>query len=133
MSHPLSRTMSAATASYAAFCFVRPEHLGQALEASKHEQAGYEQLALVFGVRDLAISSFGLLGRSEKTVSTAMWIRIACDVGDGLVLASRATDPQVRTKALAVTASWGALNLLALRIDQRRAKKKAAQLPSVVS
>lgn len=123
MSYAASRVMSAATASYAGFCFVRPEHLGQAMGADKHEQPGYDLLAHVFGVRDLAISTFGVLGRSDRTVRTAMWIRIMCDVGDGLVLAARADDDATRAKALGATMTWGTLNLLALQADKRRARK----------
>ena len=126
MSYALSRLMSTATASYAGFCFARPEHLGQALGADKHEQAGYDRLALVFGVRDVAISAFGVLGRSDHTVRTAMWIRIGCDVGDGLVLAAKADDDATRAKVLATTLGWGTLNLLALAADRRRARRVAA-------
>lgn len=126
MSYALSRLMSTATASYAGLCFARPEHLGQALGADKHEQAGFDRLALVFGVRDAAISTFGVLGRSESTVKTAMWIRIACDVGDGVVLAAKADDDQTRAKVLATTLGWGALNVLALQADKRRARRVAA-------
>ncbi|GAA4671223.1 hypothetical protein [Nocardioides nanhaiensis] len=126
MSYALSRLMSAATASYAGYCFYDPGHLGRALGADSDEQAGYDLLAEVFGVRDLAISTFGVLGRSDRTVRTAMWIRIACDVGDGLVLASRTDDDAVRGKVLATTMTWGALNYLALRADKRRARKVAA-------
>lgn len=126
MSYALSRLMSAATASYAGYCFYDPGHLGRAMGADGDEQAGYDLLAEVFGVRDLAISTFGVLGRSDRTVRTAMWIRIACDVGDGLVLAARADDDAVRGKVLATTMTWGALNYLALRADKRRARKVAA-------
>lgn len=126
MSYALSRLMSTATASYAGFCFARPEHLGQALGADKHEQPGYDRLAEVFGVRDLAISSFGVLGRSDRTVNTAMWVRIFCDVGDGIVLAARADDDQTRAKILTATLSWGTLNFLALQIDRRRARRVEA-------
>jgi hypothetical protein len=126
MSYALSRVMSAATASYAGFCFARPEHLGQAMGAGKHEQAGYDRLAGVFGVRDLAISTFGILGRSDHTVRTAMWIRIVCDVGDGVVLAARAPDAQTRSKALAATLTWGTLNLVALQVDRYHALRAAA-------
>ncbi len=126
MSYALSRLMSTATASYAGFCFVRPEHLGEAMGADKHEQPGFDRLAEVFGVRDLAISAFGVLGRSDRTVTTAMWIRICCDVGDGIVLARRAEDDETRAKVLAATLTWGTLNLLALRADKRRARKVAA-------
>ncbi|WP_323791144.1 hypothetical protein [Nocardioides sp.] len=126
MSYALSRLMSTATASYAGYCFARPEHLGQAMGASSGEQAGFDRLALVFGVRDAAISTFGILGRSEHTVKTAMWIRIGCDVGDGIVLAAKADDDATRTKILATTLGWGALNFLALAADRRRARRVAA-------
>ena len=80
----------------------------------------------MFGVRDAAVSAFGVLGRSDRTVCTAMWIRIACDVGDGLVLAAKADDDQVRGKILGATLGWGALNLLALTAHRRRSKKEFA-------
>lgn len=126
MSYALSRLMSTATASYAGYCFYDPQHLGRALGADKDEQDGYDLLAEVFGVRDLAISTFGILGRSDRTVRTAMWIRILCDVGDGVVLAVRADDDETRAKVLATTLTWGTLNYLALRADKRRARKVAA-------
>jgi|GEM_PF-934508 len=126
MSYPMSRLMSTATASYAGLCFARPEHLGDALGAGKHEQPGYDLLANVFGVRDLAISTFGILGRSDRTVRTAMWIRIACDVGDGIVLASRVDDDEAKAKVLGATMTWGTLNFLALHLDKRRARRVAA-------
>lgn len=126
MSYALSRLMSTATASYAGYCFAEPEHLGRALGASKGEQEGYDRLALVFGVRDAAISTFGILGRSEGTVRTVMWIRIFCDVGDGVVLAARAQDDATRAKVLGATLTWGTLNFLALTSDKRRARKVAA-------
>ena len=126
MSYALSRLMSTATASYAGYCFYRPEHLGQALGADSSEQPGYDRLAEVFGVRDLAISTFGVLGRSERTVRTAMWVRIMCDVGDGVVLARRADDDETRAKVLAATMTWGTLNVVALHLDKRRARRVAA-------
>lgn len=126
MSYALSRLMSTATASYAGYCFVHPEHLGNAVGADEHEQPGYDLLANVFGVRDLAISTFGIFGRSDRTVRTAMWIRIACDVGDGLVLSSRVDDQDAKAKVLGATMTWGALNLVALHLDKRRARRVEA-------
>jgi hypothetical protein len=126
MSYALSRLMSTATASYAGYCFVRPEHLGAAAGADHHAQPGYDLLAHVFGVRDAAISTFGILGRSDRTVRTAMWIRIACDLGDGLVLAARIDDEQARAKVAGAAISWGALNIVALHLDKRRARRVAA-------
>ena len=126
MSYALSRLMSTATASYAGFCLARPEHLGQALGADKHEQDGFDLLAEVFGVRDLAISTLGIVGRSDRTVRTAMWIRILCDLGDGVVLASRLDDDAARAKALGAAWAWGALNVTALHLDKRRARRVEA-------
>jgi hypothetical protein len=125
MSYRLSRLMSAATAGYAGYCFAEPGHLGKALDVDRSERSAYEQLARVFGVRDAAVSAFGLFGRSERTVRTAMRIRILCDVGDGIVLAARADDDQVRAKVLGATLGWASLNFLALRLDVRRSEKSS--------
>ena len=89
MTFPLSRLMSTATAIYGVYALANPRHLGDAVDP-KHA-ADYDLLAQTYGARDLAISSVGLLGRSEKTISAAMAIRIACDVSDGLILAARAS------------------------------------------
>ncbi len=120
MSYRLSRLMSTATAGYGVFALVEPAHLGRALEADKAQLPGFEVLAQTYGVRDLAISSFGMFGRSGKTVKTAMKVRILNDIGDGLVLAARTSDPDVRQKVLAVTMGWAALNTLALAVDSAR-------------
>ena len=122
MTYRLSRLMSAATAAYGAFALARPDHLGSALEVPASERGGYEVLTLTYGVRDLAISTAGIVG-SPATVRTAMKLRIANDVGDGIVLALRAKNDDVRQKALAVTMGWAALNSAALLIDSRRAKR----------
>ncbi len=120
MSYRLSRLMSAATAGYGVYAFADPGHLGRALEADAKEMAGFDLLARTYGVRDLAISSFGVFGRSGRTVRTAMKLRILNDVGDGLVLAARTSDPDVRQKVLAVTMGWAALNTVALVVDSAR-------------
>lgn len=119
-SYRLSRLMSAATAGYGVFALAEPAHLGRALEVDSKERPGFDTLARVFGVRDLAISSFGLFGRSARTVKTAMKVRILTDLGDGLVLAARTSDPDVRQKVLTVTMGWAALNTLALVVDSVR-------------
>ena len=49
-----------------------------------------------------------------------MLLRIAMDVGDGLVLSARTDDEDVRRKVLAVTLGWAGLNALALAIDSVR-------------
>lgn len=119
MSHPLSRAMSAATASYGGYALARPAHLWQALEAPRGDRAGLELLARTYGVRDLAISAAGLLGRSDRTVRTAMLLRIAMDLGDAALLSVR-TEGDVRRKVLGVTLGWAGANALALAIDHRR-------------
>jgi hypothetical protein len=120
MSYRLSRLMSTASAGYGAFALVNPEHLGNVLQADKEDRPGLDLLAQTYGVRDLAISSFGIFGRSGKTVRTAMMIRIAMDLGDAALLGTRTKDDAVRRKVLAVTLGWAGLNALALLIDSIR-------------
>jgi hypothetical protein len=120
MSYKLSRFMSTATAGYGAFALVSPEHLGNALGADKKDMPGLHLLAQTYGVRDLAISSLGIFGRSGKTVKAAMLLRIAMDLGDGLLLSSKTDDDEIRTKVLAVTLGWAGLNALALVVDSVR-------------
>ena len=121
MTFPLSRLMSTATATYGVYALANPRHLGDVVDP-KHAD-DYDLLATTYGARDLAISTVGLLGRSEKTISAAMAIRIVCDVSDGLILATRAKDDATRQKVLGVTFGWAALNTLALVSDRRRARK----------
>ena len=121
MSFPLSRLMSTATATYGVYALANPRHLGDAVDP-KHAD-DYDLLATTYGARDLTISTVGLLGRSDKTISAAMAIRIVCDVSDGLILATRAKDDATRQKVLGVTFGWAALNTLALVSDRRRARK----------
>ena len=121
MSFPLSRLMSTATATYGVYALANPRHLGDAVDP-KHAD-DYDLLATTYGARDLTISTVGLLGRSDKTISAAMAIRIACDISDGLILATRAKDDTTRQKVLGVTFGWAALNTLALVSDRRRARK----------
>jgi hypothetical protein len=113
--------MSTATASYGVYALADPRHLGRAVDP-KHA-ADYDLLAQTYGARDLVISSVGIFGRGRKTVTTAMVIRIACDVSDGLILANRTNDQETRQKVLGVTLGWAALNTLALLSDRRRAKR----------
>ncbi len=112
--------MSTATAGYGAFALASPDHLGKAVQAEKKDMAGMNLLAQTYGVRDLAISSLGMFGRSATTVKAAMVLRIAMDLGDAALLSTRAESDEVRTKVLAVTLGWAALNTLALVVDSRR-------------
>lgn len=120
MSYRLSRMMSTATAGYGVFALVNPAHLPDALQADKEDRPGLELLAETYGVRDLAISSLGIFGRSGKTVKAAMVLRIAMDLGDAALLASKTKDDAIRQKVLAVTLGWAGLNALALVIDSVR-------------
>ncbi len=120
MSYRLSRLMSTATASYGAYALADPDHLGKALGVDAKEMAGFRALAQTYGIRDLAISAFGMFGRSPKTVKTAMKIRILNDLGDGTLLALRTDDADIRKKVLSVTMGWAALNAVALMIDSAR-------------
>lgn len=119
MSLSTSRVMSAATLGYAVFSLVKPEHLGRAMRADAFEQPTYDRIARAYGVRDVLIGGLGLLGPSPRVVRTAMGMRIAGDVADAVLLGSRAPDGRVRTKVLAVTLGYAALNAAALARDSR--------------
>lgn len=121
MSQRWSRLLSTATATYGVYALVRPEHLWQALEADRSDRDGLELLAQSFGVRDLAISAVGVLSRSERAVRAAMLLRIAMDLGDAALLSRRVSDPEIRTKVLAVTLGWAGLNTAAVLLDRRSA------------
>ena len=56
MGFPLSRLMSAATASHGVYALASPRHLGNALTTEPVEQAGYDVLARTYGTRDLTVS-----------------------------------------------------------------------------
>ena len=122
MTYRLSRLMSAATASYGVYALAQPRHLGNAVDP-KHAD-DYDLLATTYGARDLAISSVGVLARSEKAVGAAMVIRILCDVLDGVILAARTRDDASRQKVLGVTLGWAGLNAAALAVDRRRARTR---------
>jgi len=122
MSYRLSRLMSTATAGYGVFALASPSHLANALQAERKDRDGLDLLARTYGVRDLAISSLGVLGRSGRTVRAAMVMRIAMDLGDAALLAARTDDEDVRRKVLGVTIGWAALNTLALVVDSARAQ-----------
>ena len=123
MTYPLSRFMSAATATSGVYALAQPRHLGDAVDP-KHA-ADYDLLAQTYGARDLAISSVGVLAKSERAVGAAMAVRILCDVSDGVLLAARARDEQTRQKVLGVTFGWATLNILALLADRRRARRRS--------
>lgn len=114
----VSRVMSAATLGYAVFSLVKPQHLGKAMESDAFEQPTYDTIARVYGVRDVVIGGLGVVG-SPRAVRTAMGLRIAGDVADAVVLASRAPNGRVRAKVLAVTIGYAALNTAALLRDRR--------------
>lgn len=120
MSYKLSRFMSTATAGYGVFALANPEHLGAVLEADKRDLPGLNLLAQSYGVRDLAISSLGIFGRSGKTVKAAMLLRIVMDLGDAALLSTKTTDDEIRQKVLTVTIGWAGLNALALVVDSLR-------------
>jgi len=120
MGQTLSRVMSAATLGYAVFSLVKPEHLGKAMESDGFEQPTYDTIARVYGVRDVVIGGLGVVG-SPKAVRAAMGLRIAGDVADAVVLASRAPNNRVRGKVLGVTLGYAVLNVAALLRDRRSA------------
>ncbi len=120
MTHRASRLITTASAAYAVFALVKPEHLGKAMKADTSQSAGYQALARAYGIRDLTISSIGLLGHSRVAIRTAMGLRMISDVSDCVVLLVRADEPAVKRKVAAVTLGYAALNAAALVYDERR-------------
>lgn len=114
-----SRVTAAASAAYGAYCLAKPQHLGQALKADLAEMPAYRDLAFTYGGRDLAISLAALGGRSPAVVRTAVGLRIAMDLTDCVTLSSSTDDRGLRTKVMAVTLGWAALNAAALLLDER--------------
>jgi hypothetical protein len=114
-----SRLAAAASAAYGTYCLARPQHLGQALKADIAEMPAYRDLAYTYGGRDLAISLAALTGRSPTVVRTAVALRIAMDVTDCATLSASTEDRAVRSKVMAVTLGWAALNAVALLLDER--------------
>jgi hypothetical protein len=121
MTFPLSRLLSTATASYGVYALVDPSHLGKFVDPAN--AASYDTLTQTYGARDLILSAVALKGRSEKTVTAAMVIRILSDLSDAAILSRKAHDDETRQKVLAVTVGWASLNALALAIDRRRARR----------
>jgi hypothetical protein len=124
MTFTLSRIMSTATATYGGYALAQPRHLGRAVTSDPVKQADLDVLAQTFAARDLAISSLGVFGRSEATVTAAMLLRIVLDVSDGLILSARADSDDARNRILGVTLGWAGLNTLALVVDRRRARRR---------
>jgi hypothetical protein len=110
--------MSTATALYGVYALVDPSHLGRFVDPDNAES--FDALAHTYGARDVIVSAVGLLGRSPKTVTAAMVIRILSDLSDAAILSARATDQTTRQKLLGVTIGWASLNALALAIDRHR-------------
>ncbi len=119
MTYPLSRILSAATAAYGVFALVKPDHLGSALEAPSEQMPAFNLMAYTYGVRDIPVSALGMLASSPQLVTASMLMRIVSDFSDAAILGINMDEPKVRSKALAVTIAWGALNTAALLIDRR--------------
>lgn len=114
--------MSAATASYGLYALAEPRHLGRLMTQDAKRQGDWDVVAHTYAGRDLPLCALGVFGRSDRTVTTAMVLRIAYDIADGLVLSARAEDEETRNKALGVTLGWATLNTLALWRDRRAAR-----------
>ena len=97
------RAVSLATAGYAVYSLVKPEHLRRALGS---DDEMWDTVARVFGVRDLAVSAVGVLGSPTAA-------RAALTIGDAALL-GLTLDGDARTKAVGAAGGWGLLNLAVL-------------------
>ena len=118
MTYSRSRAISAATAAYGLFAIAKPRHLGDALEAPHVQRSAIDQVAYTYGARDISVSALALLG-SPALVRASMVLRIAGDLSDATILSRYAPNQKVRSKVLAVTLGWAALNTAALLADEK--------------
>ena len=119
ISYPASRAMLAASAVYGVYALVKPSHLADVMRADVDERSGYDNLARVYGVRDLVISAVGVFGPG-RGVAWAVRARMAGDLVDCVTLVTKADEGRVRGKVAAVTVGWAVLNYLAFRWDRSR-------------
>jgi hypothetical protein len=120
MTHTFSRIMAVATAGYAVYALVKPRHLGAIVTEDTRQQEAYDDLARIFGVRDLMTSALVLAGPTPEVRDAGMIARVVQDVGDGVLLGRSATTAEATKKLAVVTGSWAALNLVALLVDRAR-------------
>jgi hypothetical protein len=113
---PRTRLAALATAAYAGYALAQPEHLHRLLPGEIAPQES-RRLALSYAGRDLPISLLGVLGPAP-VVPVALALRLAGDATDAATLGST-TSGNARTKVLAVTLGWAAVNLVAFAADRR--------------
>ncbi len=114
-----SKLISLATAGYGAFALARPRHLADGLEAPTQQAPAFDRMAYTYAGRDLTISGLAIASGNPSVVTAAMALRILGDVSDAVILSTGTSRSDVRTKVLAVTLGWAALNTVALVADRR--------------
>lgn len=114
-----SKMISAATAGYAVYAFVKPRHLGKALTKSPLKQPEYDLVARMFGPRDLAISTLAILAPSTHAREGAMIARVFLDLTDAAMLTPEARTMAGKAKVLGATLTWAGLNVAAVVADRK--------------
>jgi hypothetical protein len=114
---PRTRLAALATAAYAGYALVQPEHLHRLLPAHITPQES-RRLSLTYAGRDLPISLLGVLGPGPA-VPVALGLRLAGDVTDAATLGST-TSGSARAKVLGASMGWAAVNVAAFALDRRR-------------
>ncbi len=117
-SYPLTRATHALTAAYGAFAVVKPDHLQNGLEDQAGDRVGTDRLSRTYAGRELPVTLLGIFGPAS-IVPTTVALRIANDLTDAAVLSSTTTG-KIRTRILAVTLGWAAVNAAAFALDTRR-------------
>jgi hypothetical protein len=114
-----SKIISAATAGYAVYAFVKPRHLGKALTKSPLKQPEFDVVARMFGPRDLTVSALALLAPTPAARERAMFARVALDLADAALLTPQATTKGGKAKVLGATLTWASLNVAAILADRK--------------
>lgn len=119
MEYPLTKALAVVTLGYSAWVVTSADTLRTQLDDPADWQRPASRLAFTYAGRDVPISTLALVGGAQGA-RTAALLRIAGDVTDAVTLGSTASSASSRKKAVAVAASYGVLNALALVVDERR-------------
>ncbi len=119
----LVRTLGVLTAAYGAAVIVRPEVMAKPTGmVDRHGRApsAVALLTRAVGVRDVASGLAMVFAPSRRTLDLAVAVRVASDLGDGVVFGTTLSDKGLRAKAAGVAGGWGVVNALAWAVTRDR-------------
>lgn len=112
------RVLGALTAAYSLSTIARPAIFAKPCglaDADGSVPPGIATTIRAVSARDVAASVALMTVPAGPALRTAVALRAAADFSDTVVFGLLARDPKVRTKVVAVTATWGLLTLASRR------------------